>query len=187
MKNCAQQLLRRGGYFYPGTRDRLSHDTFSKEVAKLLRSRFRSFLARHRFIFISRRDSARGRVERSDTAATFGRFRTRERNAVGRNYPPPPPRASLIGWLVIIKRDDNKSKGELNSRSDVELSFVRSAYRRGRKFRVNCCTLYAKRGPRARYRERSLERVMARSPPPSCETSNRLSPFQRATYLVPAD
>lgn len=106
---------------------------------------------------------------------------------VGRNYPPPPPRASLIGWLVIIKRDDNKSKGELNSRSDVELSFVRSAYRRGRKFRVNCCTLYAKRGPRARYRERSLERVMARSPPPSCETSNRLSPFQRATYLVPAD
>lgn len=47
---------------------------------------------------------------------------------------------------MIIKRDDNKSKGELNSRSDVELSFVRSAYRRGRKFRVNCCTLYAKRG-----------------------------------------
>lgn len=105
---------------------------------------------------------------------------------VGRNYPPPPPRASLIGWLVIIKRDDNKSKGELNSRSDVELSFALHIAAGG-SFELIVALYMLNAGPRARYRERSLERVMARSPPPSCETSNRLSPFQRATYLVPAD
>lgn len=59
------------------------------------------------------------------------------------------------------------------------------AYRRGNSLRVNCCTLYAKRGDGGGGRVRdiaskSLGRVMARSPPPSCETSNRLSAVSRA-------